>query len=79
MRLIVRIAPKKSILDPQGEAISNSLKSLGFDQINSVRQGKIIEIDLNESDENRGMEIGKEMCNTLLVNKVIEDFSVTIE
>ena len=79
MRLTVRIAPKKSILDPQGEAISNSLKSLGFDQINSVRQGKIIEIDLNETDEDRGMEIGKEMCNALLVNNVIEDFFVTIE
>ena len=79
MKFTVRISLKNSILDPQGDAISNSLKSLGFGNINSVRQGKIIEIDLNESDESRGMEIGKEMCNTLLVNKVIEDFSVTIE
>ena len=79
MRLTVRIAPKKSILDPQGEAISNSLKSLGFDQINSVRQGKIIEIDLEESNRERGVETIKKMCHKLLVNNVIENFLIETE
>jgi len=55
------------------------LKSLGFDGINSVRQGKIIEIDLEETDCNRGIEITKKMCNKLLVNNVIENFSIETE
>ena len=79
MKFIVRISLKDSILDPQGDAISNSLKSLGFDGINSVRQGKIIEIDLEETDCNRGIEITKKMCNKLLVNNVIENFSIETE
>ena len=79
MKFIVRIALKSSILDPQGDAISNSLKSLGFDNVNSVRQGKIIEIDLEEHNLDVGMETIKQMCNKLLVNNVIENFSIENE
>ncbi len=79
MKFLIRISLKESILDPQGEAISNSLKSLGFDKINSVRQGKIIQIDLDENDRNRGLNLVREMCNKLLVNNVIENFSVETE
>ncbi|MDG2474011.1 MAG: phosphoribosylformylglycinamidine synthase subunit PurS [Paracoccaceae bacterium] len=79
MKLIVRISLKKSILDPQGEAISNSLKSLGFSKLNSVRQGKILELDLEETDPDCGVKIAKEMCEKLLVNSVIENYSLEIE
>ena len=79
MKLIIRISLKKSILDPQGEAISNSLKSFGFRNLNSVRQGKIIELDLNETNPESGIRTAKEMCEKLLVNSVIEDFSIEIE
>lgn len=79
MKLVIRISLKDSILDPQGEAISNSLKSLGFEGINSVRQGKIIEIDLSERDHNQGIEMARKMCDTLLVNKVIENFLIDSE
>ena len=79
MKFIVRISLKSSILDPQGDAISNSLKSLGFDNINSVRQGKIIEIDLEERNLEVGLETIKKMCNKLLVNNVIENFSIENE
>ena len=79
MKFIVSISLKKSILDPQGDAIANSLKSLGFDDTISVRQGKIIEIDLEESNRNRGIETIQKMCNKLLVNSVIENFSIKTE
>ena len=79
MKFIVRISLKSSILDPQGDAISNSLKSLGFEDIKSIRQGKIIEIDLEESDVKAGKETIDRMCNKLLVNNVIENFSIETE
>ena len=79
MKLTVRISLKKSILDPQGEAISNSLKSIGFENLNSVRQGKIIELDLNESDPDHALELANAMCNKSLVNSVIENFSIEVE
>ena len=76
MKFIVHISLKESILDPQGEAIANSLKSLGFKSINSVRQGKSIEISLNEKNHNRGIETINRMCDNLLVNNVIENFFI---
>ena len=79
MKLIVRISLKDSILDPQGQAIANSLKSLGFTEINSVRQGKIIEIDLAENKLNSSIETVEKMCDKLLVNSVIENFSIETE
>ncbi len=79
MKFIVRISLKSSILDPQGDAISNSLKSLGFEDIKSIRQGKIIEIDLEESNRERGVETIKKMCHKLLVNNVIENFLIETE
>ena len=76
MKLLVNIGLKESILDPQGEAISNSLKTLGFKNIISVRQGKTIELDLDEPDRTRAVELVTEMCDKLLVNKIIENFSI---
>ena len=79
MKFIVRISLKDSILDPQGDAICNSLKSLGFEGIKSIRQGKLIEIDLEESNRERGVETIKKMCDKLLVNNVIENFLIETE
>ena len=76
MKLVVRIGLKDSILDPQGEAIANSLKTLGFENINSVRQGKTIELNIDETDGKRAVELVTEMCDKLLVNKIIENFSI---
>ena len=76
MKLIVRVRLNDTVLDPQGEAIANSLKTLGFQNINSVRQGKIIELDLDEIDKKRALELVTEMCDKLLVNKIIENFSI---
>ena len=79
MKLTIFVNLKPEILDPQGEAIANSLNSLGFNSIRSIRQGKIIVVDLEESDKEVALIQGKEMCKSLLVNGVIEDFSITVE
>jgi phosphoribosylformylglycinamidine synthase len=76
MKVLVRIGLKEAILDPQGEAISNSLSFLGFENINSVRQGKTIEIDLDETDRKQAFKLVTEMCDKLLVNKIIENFLI---
>ena len=76
MKVTVQVSLKDSILDPQGEAISHSLKSIGFLNVNSVRQGKVIVIDLEETDHERGIKTINEMCKKLLVNDVIENFSI---
>ena len=76
MKLVVRVGLKEAVLDPQGEAIAKSLKTLGFENINSVRQGKTLELDLDEIDRKRALELVAEMCDKLLVNKIIENFSI---
>ena len=78
MKLNVKIMPKDGVLDPQGKAIENSLIQLGFKNINNVRQGKIIEIDLNEEKE-IALEIVDDMCKKLLVNLIIEDYEIIID
>ncbi len=67
--------PKSGVLDPQGKAIENSLKQLGFNQTGTVRQGKLIEIDLQEKEE-EAIKIVDEMCQKLLVNLIIEDYEI---
>ncbi len=75
----IHITLKKEVLDPQGSVIANSLKSLGFDDIQDVRQGKYIEIRLDANDENSAIKRLNEMCEKLLANLVIEDYSVEID
>ncbi len=71
-RIIVTL--KKSVLDPQGQAIEGALAALGFDGVASVRQGKIIDIELNDpADAQARLEA---MCEKLLANTVIEDYRV---
>ena len=72
----IHITLKKDVLDPQGSVIANSLKSLGFDGVQDVRQGKYIEIDLNETDEKKSHNIIEDMCKKLLVNLIIEEYKI---
>ena len=78
MRAQVHIFLKKGVLDPQGKAIGNALVNLGFDGVRSVRQGKLIEIDLDEADAATAQDRVVDMCERLLANRVIEDYSVDI-
>ena len=78
MKFIVNITLKKGVLDPQGLAIKNSLITSGFKNINEVKQGKLIEIDINgQNYDNARSEVTK-MCEKLLANTVIEDYKIML-
>ncbi|KAA3597182.1 MAG: phosphoribosylformylglycinamidine synthase subunit PurS [Calditrichaeota bacterium] len=74
----VYVTLRKSILDPQGVAVKNALKSLGHSEIQSVRIGKFIELELDEVAENEAEAKVKEYCQKLLANEVMEDFKFEI-
>jgi phosphoribosylformylglycinamidine synthase subunit PurS len=78
MKARVRVTLKSGVLDPQGKAIGNALASLGFAGVGEVRQGKLIEIDLSETDPSRARLQVTAMCNELLANPVIEDYAIDI-
>ena len=78
MKARIHISLKSGVLDPQGKAIGNALKALGFTGIGEVRQGKLIEIDLAESDPVAARAKVEEMCRQLLANPVIETYAVEI-
>ena len=68
----------QAVLDPQGKAIEKSLNQLGFSQINSVIQGKLIEIEIDSINENDAQKIVEDASKQLLANLVIEDYEITI-
>ena len=78
MKARVHIMLKTGVLDPQGEAVRHALGSLGFDGVNGVRQGKVIELDLSETDAARAEAEVTRMCEALLANTVIERYEVEI-
>ena len=79
MKARVHITLKSGVLDPQGKAIGHALEALGFEGVNDVRQGKVIEIDLVEEDPAKARKQVKEMCRKLLANTVIENYVVDLE
>ena len=78
MKARVHVTLKAGVLDPQGKAIGNALAGLGFAGVGEVRQGKLIEIDLAETDAARATEQVTRMCQELLANPVIEDYAIEI-
>jgi len=70
---------KSGVLDPQGKAIGHALESLGFDGVGEVRQGKVIELELDASDSRAAEAQVDQMCQRLLANTVIENFTIDIE
>jgi phosphoribosylformylglycinamidine synthase len=78
MKARVYVTLKNGVLDPQGAAVQHALGSLGFDGVDAVRQGKVIELDLTETDAVKAEASVTEMCEKLLANTVIEDFKVEI-
>jgi phosphoribosylformylglycinamidine synthase len=75
-RVVVDVMLKREILDAQGQAIQRALGRLGFDGVQSVRQGKRFEIELDADLDGPGLAQVKEMAERLLANTVIEDFEV---
>ena len=74
----VTVTLKNGVLDPQGKAIEGALGSLGFAGVGQVRQGKVFDIQLEGSDPAKAESDLKAMCDKLLANTVIENYSVTI-
>ena len=74
----VNVTLRKSILDPQGKAAHHALQNLGMKEIDSVRIGKFIEMDIDAENKDRAHEIAENACTQLLANEVMEDFNVTI-
>lgn len=73
MKTRIHVTLKNGVLDPQGKAIHHALESLGFSGINDVRQGKLIELDIDEGVSEEDIEA---MCRKLLANTVIENFEI---
>jgi len=78
MTAIVNVYLKEGVLDPQGKASHHALDSLGFEGVEDVRIGKQIVLQLSTDDKTKAEAEVKEMCETLLANTVIEDYSIEI-
>ncbi len=78
MKVIVEVMPKEGILDPQGKAVMQALHQLGYDEVNGVRVGKRIVLDVNETDEATAIKRAEEMADTLLANENVEGFKVHV-
>ncbi|RUU29912.1 MAG: phosphoribosylformylglycinamidine synthase subunit PurS [Mesorhizobium sp.] len=74
----ITVTLKNGVLDPQGKAIEHALSGMGFDGVGQVRQGKVFDVELAESDRAKAEADLKAMCDKLLANTVIENYSVAI-
>ncbi len=78
MKARVHIFYKDSVFDPQGNTVQHSLQQLGFQQASSVRIGKVIDVEVNSATREEAKKLAEKMCETLLVNPVMESFQVEI-
>ncbi len=79
MKARVHVMPKPGVLDPQGKAVAQALASLGFAGLGEVRQGKVIDLELTETDPARARDVVDQMCRKLLANTVVESYRIDIE
>ncbi|MFV2033816.1 MAG: phosphoribosylformylglycinamidine synthase subunit PurS [Halocynthiibacter sp.] len=78
MKARVFVMLKQGVLDPQGEAVRHALGNMGFDGIDGVRQGKVIELELSETDAAKAETAVADMCKKLLANTVIESYRIEL-
>ena len=78
MKATVVVRPKDGILDPQGDAVSHSLRKLGFD-VSSVRIGRVVDLELSANDREDAQTQVRRMCSELLANPLIESFEIRFE
>ncbi len=76
MHARVTVTLKSGVLDPQGQAIEGALASLGFTGVAGVRQGKVFDVDVDETDPKKAEEVIKAMCEKLLANTVVENYAI---
>ncbi|MGC6534531.1 MAG: phosphoribosylformylglycinamidine synthase subunit PurS [Parvibaculales bacterium] len=79
MKATIHITLKNGVLDPQGKAIENALGALGFGGVDEVRQGKLIEVALDETDADKAQAQLTDMCEKLLANTVIENYTIQLD
>ena len=79
MKISVTVTLKKDVLDPQGKVDQQTLKNMGYETIENVRQGKYFEIELNETDKQKSHEIIDNICKKLLINPVIENYKINLK
>jgi phosphoribosylformylglycinamidine synthase len=79
MKATVTVMLKPGVLDPQGKAIGHALHGLGFTGVGEVRAGKLIELELSETDPVKAKSLAEEMARRLLANTVIESYRVSVE
>jgi phosphoribosylformylglycinamidine synthase PurS subunit len=77
MRATVLVRPKQGILDPQGQAVTNSLRHLGF-EVSDARVGRVIDVELDDSDQTRARAALERMCEQLLANPLIESYEIVL-
>ncbi len=78
MKAKVYVTLRKSVFDPQGKAVQEALNSMGFNEVQNVRMGKYIELDLGATEKDKAQEKVKAMCEKLLANTVIEDYKIDL-
>ena len=78
MKVKIEVMLRNAILDPQGNTIKKSLNDLGFKNVKSVRQGKLIEIELNSSSSNKENKNIQKMCEDVLTNSLTEEYKIKI-
>lgn len=78
MKARIEILLKDGVLDPQGKAIETALGALGFESAKEVRQGKLIELDVDAASEDEARQKAEEMCQKLLANPVMERYRIDI-
>lgn len=76
--VLVRVMPRASLLDPQGQAVGHALDTLGFDGVEDVRVGKALTFHLDRPDAAAAERDARSMCERLLANPVTEDFTIEI-
>jgi len=79
MKARVFVTLKNGVLDPQGKAIGHALNGLGFDAVGEVRQGKVIDLELAETDAAKAKTALEAMCQKLLANTIIESYRIEIQ
>ncbi len=79
MRARITISLKPGVLDPQGKAIEGALHAMGYENATEVRQGKVIELNIDEADAARARATVEEMCKRLLANPVMENYAIEVE
>ena len=78
-RVEVRVMPRGTLLDPQGQAVEHALHALGFGDVARVRMGKHLVLDVNASSRDEALARARAMCDRLLANPVTEDYDLVVD